>query len=176
VARSYLQLARGFQARGCRVDFVLCRATGPYLSDLEKEIEVIELEPEGHLQSWRRVIGLSRDDLRELMRPVLLTLYPPRVLPYIESLAHYIDSVRPDVILSGKTHTNLLALWGSRLAATKTRVVISERTTLSIEIASSWIGRISPGFARRESIGSVGLACSGSRGSGAGVFAISADQ
>jgi hypothetical protein len=31
------------------------------------------------------------------------------------------------------------------------------------------IGRISPGFARRESIGSVGLACSGSRGSGAAV-------
>ena len=34
--------------------------------------------------------------------------------------------------------------------------------------ARLWIGRISPGFARRESRESVGIACSGSRGSGAG--------
>jgi hypothetical protein len=44
---------------------------------------------------------------------------------------------------------------------------VSRRNKVPI-LECGWIGRISPGFARRESIGSVGLACSGSRGSGAG--------
>ncbi len=42
VARSFLLLAKGFVARGYGVEIVLCRATGPFLSNLDRDIEVVE--------------------------------------------------------------------------------------------------------------------------------------
>jgi glycosyltransferase involved in cell wall biosynthesis len=155
VARSFLQLANGFVDRGHRVEFVLCRAVGPYLSSVSSPIEITELEPESGMRARIRALSLSPGAARELLLPILLTNKPPPVLPFIASLSRYLEAARPDVLLAGKTHTNMLAIWGNRLAKTPTRVVISERTSLSTEIRSAkkwrWrhvaplVGRLYPG-------------------------------
>ena len=137
VARSFLLLAKGFVARGYGVEIVLCRATGPFLSNLDRDIEIVELEPESGPRARRRAFSLSPDARRELIRPILLAPAAPPVLPYIASLARYLETARPSAVLAGKTHTNLLAIWGNRQAENKTRVVISERTSLSTEIRTS---------------------------------------
>ena len=59
------------------------------------------------------------------------------MLPYVAGLANYLRKHRPLALLSGKTHTNLVAIWARRLAAVDTRVVISERTNLSKESGTS---------------------------------------
>lgn len=137
VARSFLQLADGLSSRGHRVDFVLCRATGPHLAKVSSKIGVVELAPESQLRARLRTLELSPGAWRELLRPILLAASAAPVLPYIASLAQYFDDARPDVVLSGKTHTNLLSIWASRMATVSPRIVISERTNLSTELATS---------------------------------------
>jgi glycosyltransferase involved in cell wall biosynthesis len=137
VARSFLQLANGFIDRGYRVELVLCRAVGPYLADINPAIEVVELEPESGVRARIRALFLSPGAVGALLLPVLLARKPPPVLPYMFSLARHLEEARPDVLLAGKTHTNMLAIWGNRLASNSTRVVISERTSLSMEIRSA---------------------------------------
>jgi glycosyltransferase involved in cell wall biosynthesis len=137
VARSFLQLANGLTSRGHRVDFVLCRATGPHLAKVSSDIHVVELAPESGLRARMRALSLSKEAWREILRPIVLSPSAPPVLPYISSLAQYLDTLKPDVVLSGKTHTNLLAIWACRMAKTSPRIVISERTNLSTELATS---------------------------------------
>ncbi len=137
VARSFLQLANGLSSRGYRVEIVLCRAAGPYLSKVNPDIRIVELTPESMTRARLRALMLAPETWRELLPPILLAPSAPPVLPYIASLASYFDSSRPDVVLSGKTHTNLLSIWAKCMASRPPRVVISERTNLSTELATS---------------------------------------
>ncbi|MBW2269827.1 MAG: glycosyltransferase [Deltaproteobacteria bacterium] len=137
VTRAFLQLANGLSSRGHRVEFVLCRAIGPYLEKVSSDIPIVELTPEFGLRARQRALSLSPDAWREMLRPILLAPSAAPVLPYIASLAQYLDSSRPDVVLSGKTHTNLLSIWARRMASQHPRVVVSERTHLSAELETS---------------------------------------
>ena len=70
-----------------------------------------------------------------------LSLVPPevtivdlgcrRVLWSLPRLAAYLRRERPRGMLSAMTHANVIALWAKRLAGVPTRLVVSERNTLS---------------------------------------------
>jgi len=54
-----------------------------------------------------------------------------RMLASLFRLAVYLKRTSPDVLLSAMTHVNLTALWARRLARVNTRLVLSERSTLT---------------------------------------------
>ena len=70
-----------------------------------------------------------------------LSLVPPdieivdlkcrRVLSALPRLVGYLRRARPSGVLSAMTHANLTALWARRIAGVSTRIVVSERNTLS---------------------------------------------
>ena len=136
VAQVFVTLANAFFQKGFKVDFVVCRATGPYLQRITSGVRIVELE-----NSWKmtgRMYALLADpySLRSLLRPILLSSQPPEVLSYLPSLIRYLKSECPLALLAAKTHTNLIAIWAAKLAKTTTRIIISERTNLSFQLDS----------------------------------------
>jgi len=135
VARIVLTLAGACAARGHRVDLVLCRTEGSFVESLPPGIKVVELEAEPEWRARLRVLSADPGGFAALLRPVLLPLRGAPVLPYLDGLSQYLRETRPTALFSAKTHANLLALWARRLAGVPTRIVISERTNLSRDIA-----------------------------------------
>jgi len=74
-----------------------------------------------------------------------------RVLACLPALARYLRATQPAALLS-VLHANLVALWARRLANVRTRIVVSERDTLSSEVehyASDLRMRLMPHLIRR---------------------------
>ncbi len=105
--RSLLKLAIGLKERGFGVDLVLVHRAG----QLEEEIP-------GSL----RIVDLNSP-----------RAFTSRALSSTPALAGYLRRERPEVLFTGLM-TNLVALWARRLARVDTRVVISERNILSVEV------------------------------------------
>lgn len=61
----------------------------------------------------------------------VVDLRATRVLTSLVGLVRYLRQERPDVMLSALNYVNIVALWAKRLARVSTRVVVSERNTLS---------------------------------------------
>jgi glycosyltransferase involved in cell wall biosynthesis len=80
----------------------------------------------------------------------LVNLKASRVLTSLPALVQYLRREQPAALLS-VLHANLIALWARRMAHVHTRLVISERNTLSIEIehySSDIRFRLGPKLAR----------------------------
>src|SRR5690606_16901204 len=73
--------------------------------------------------------GVFRKEVSEAVR--IVDLEAGRMLSSIFRLAAYLRSNRPAVLLSAMTHVNLAAIWARCIAKTRTRLVLSERNTLS---------------------------------------------
>jgi glycosyltransferase involved in cell wall biosynthesis len=140
VARVMLQLAQAFVDRGHTVDLVLCRRHGAFMGLLPPQTRVLELKARSVWVSRLLLILRNFAAIRVLALPVLFSLKPPKSLAFLPDLIHYLRQEKPAVLLSAKTHSNLVALWATQLAKTSNRVVISERTTLSdiIKISRKW--------------------------------------
>lgn len=130
VARVMLQLAQAFVENGHTVDLVLCRSQGAFMGHLPPQIRVLELKARPILVSRFLLTLRNFAAIRVLFLPILFSLKPPKALAFLPDLIQYLRQEKPYVLLSAKTHTNLVALWATQLAKTSNRVVISERTTL----------------------------------------------
>ena len=84
-----------------------------------------------------RALAADPGGLRELLGPVLLAWKPPHRLRYLPKLIGYLQSARPDALLSALPTPNLLAVWARRAAGVPTRIVVSERDTLSTAIGGA---------------------------------------
>ena len=71
----------------------------------------------------------------------VIDLNSPRVFSSIIPLARYLRRERPKALLSAMTHANISALWAARLAGVSTRIVVSERNTLSQSARNTVIKR-----------------------------------
>ena len=69
-----------------------------------------------------------------------------RVFKAILPLSHYLKQTRPSVLLSHLNHANIIAIIASKLAYTKTRLVLVEHNTLSTSKATSIRGKFIPLF------------------------------
>ena len=78
-----------------------------------------------------------------------------RVLASLPALVRYLRRAHPAALLSAMDHSNIVALWAKRLAAVRTRVVVSVHNPLSIKTKRSngrkrlipWIARWCYGWA-----------------------------
>lgn len=61
-----------------------------------------------------------------------------KMLLSIPSLARYLRRERPRAVLSSLNHVNIVGLWARRLSRVSTRMVVSERNTLSLARHGSW--------------------------------------
>lgn len=69
-----------------------------------------------------------------------------RVIKSLPALVRYLHSEKPDAMLSAMGHANIVAVWARSLARVSTRLVISERSnlTLSAQNAPNKRGRFMP--------------------------------
>ncbi len=152
--RSMLNLAKGFLAHGRTVDLVLCQAKGAYLQEIPAGATMIELDATGDLHArWIAAIG-NLSNFLALLRPVLLATKIAPEIRRLRSLQHYIETYRPDVILSALTYANLVAIWAQRMSASRVPVIVSERIALSTYCAApsnfrKWRWRYLPQVVRR---------------------------
>jgi glycosyltransferase involved in cell wall biosynthesis len=112
---------------------------------------VIELAPAAALVARARALAADPGGVRELLRPILLAWQPPHRLPYLPQLIRYLRSARPDAVLSALPTLNLLTVWARHAAHVETRIVLSERDTLSTAIggARKWRRRYLPPLLKR---------------------------
>jgi glycosyltransferase involved in cell wall biosynthesis len=130
-----LSLARGFVDRGHRVSLVLCRLEGPLLERVPDRVELIGLEAVPALQARAWAFAADPGGAGVMLKPILFALKSHRVLRHLPGLTRYLRQERPTALLSAMPYPNLTAVWARRLAAVPTRVVVSERNTLSRSIA-----------------------------------------
>ncbi|MES1925756.1 glycosyltransferase [Salinisphaera sp. T31B1] len=132
---SMLRLAGALAERGYRVDLLLNRRRGAYVARIPAEVNVVELS---RYNKWRARLDVWRAepaDLDVVWRPVLAAKTPIMSLRYLGGVADYLEQQRPAVLISALFYTNLLAVWARALAATDTRVVVTEHNALSRRIA-----------------------------------------
>ena len=80
--------------------------------------------------------------LRNAMDSIrVIDLNSPRVFASIIPLARYLRKERPKALLSAMAHANISALWAACLAGVSTRIVVSERNTLSQSARNTVIKR-----------------------------------
>lgn len=80
----------------------------------------------------------------------LIDLKASRVVTSLPGLMRYLHEVRPHAILSIMNHANIVALLAQRLSGIPTRVLVSERNTLSIaaQHARTWRAQFMPWLVR----------------------------
>jgi len=125
--RMMTTLAGALAERGHRVDLLACRAEGPILAQLPAGVRLVPLHA---VPWWRaRLAALTADSraVRELVRPVVLPLATSEGFARLPDLARYLRKEEPEILLSAKVHTNLLALLARRRSGAPTRIVVSER-------------------------------------------------
>ena len=154
VTRSMLTLASAFTERGHRVDLVLSVARGPYLKQVPASMRVVVLKKTPHLVKLRQVLTSGPACFRASLLPALPAYMLSRSFRYLPDLVQYLRQEKPAALLSAKSDANLAALWTRRLAGVPTRVVVSERTNLSHEVAKhlkrgKWQWRFLPQAVRR---------------------------
>lgn len=81
----------------------------------------------------------------------VVDLKAPGVLTGLPRLVRYLRRERPEAMLSALNHANIVALWARCLAGTPNRLVVSERSTLSVCAGNSTKqrGRLMPKFIQR---------------------------
>lgn len=132
-----LHLAKAFVTSGHKVDLVLCETKGAFLATVPSTINVIPLKPTA---SWiSRLLVLTENPrlLIPLLLPILFSKKPPKTIRYLADLTAYLVREKPHALLSAKTHANLVAIWATKSPESHTRVVISERSTISTVIQNS---------------------------------------
>ncbi|NIR28092.1 MAG: glycosyltransferase [Gammaproteobacteria bacterium] len=150
--RSMFNLCRGLIARGHRVDMLVCRTEGNLNGQVPAGARFVALRRASTVRG--RIAALRADPgaLPVLARPMLLPWKSPWSLRYLPALARYLGESRPDVLLAGIPFFNLIALWARRRSGVDTRVVVTERSTLSVNIAireGQWRRRFLPPLLRR---------------------------
>ncbi len=135
--RVMVTLAKEIAARGRRVDLVVGRTEGPFVEDVGDNVRLVSLEKSGLIggrwSAWRADPG----GLGALARPFLLPLSTSDMVYRLPALTGYLRQNRPDVMMSAKVHTNLVALLARRASGVSTRLVVSERGDYGDKVATS---------------------------------------
>lgn len=133
IVRVNLAIARGLAARGHRVQLVVCRREGAMAVQIPGEIEVVELTASN---TWKtRWAVLKAGHAAALAPSLILPWKIPKTLHFVPSLAEYLKRERPHALLASTRHRNVSALLAREIAGVSTRIVLSEHTLLSTELA-----------------------------------------
>lgn len=142
--RAMVNLAGGLVDRGHRVDLVLGVREGAFFDEIHPDVKLVIL---GRRNPYLALPGLLRRPLSAWrMFPALTPPNPHWVLGCIPALTDYLRREQPDGLLSALNYSNLAAIWAHRLAGVRTRLVVSERNTLSHRARSKRRNRRLPGL------------------------------
>ncbi|HWA47896.1 MAG TPA: glycosyltransferase [Dongiaceae bacterium] len=134
VQRSTMNLAGELIRRGHRIDIVCCTDKGAGRAMMPVEAALWPLRRQTRLGyaplAWRAQPAARR----LMMKPVILPLFPQKAMFYLPALAAYLAEQRPDALISADTYCNIGAIWARELAGVNTRIVVSERNTLSVQL------------------------------------------
>lgn len=119
VQRTMLTLAGGLADRGLAVDLLVPDDHGPFRSQIPGNVRLV------NLSRWWLRLPFIRDRKRR------------KALLMAPAIADYLRRERPVALLSASHYVNLAAIWGKELAGVGTRLVISQRTQLSVAITNS---------------------------------------
>lgn len=114
--RVMVNLVRGFSEYGIKVDLVLLKAEGTYLSQVSKEVRIVDFNASkfDRGKTWRLPTSFqSTSSLPKLIK--------------------YLQQEQPKVLLSATHFINEIAILAKHLSRTSTRVVVTEHTTISVE-------------------------------------------
>jgi glycosyltransferase involved in cell wall biosynthesis len=154
VARVVLNLAESLLRHGHRVDLVLCIGEGAYRDQLPSGLRRVVLRRGIPLVARGLAFAADPGGWRQLALPVLLPMRGAPALAGLGGLVRYLRQQRPDALIAAKTHTNLVAIWARRLAGVPTRLLVSQHSMLSAEIASpevqKWRWRHAAGLVARS--------------------------
>ncbi|WP_280565062.1 glycosyltransferase [Chromohalobacter sp. 48-RD10] len=109
-------------------------ANGMALRNVKVDLVVVKAE------------GVYLEDISPQVR--LVELGASRVLFSLPALVRYLRRERPYALLSALNHANIIALWARKLARSGTRLVVSERNTLSRDVSSGRFKRGLPWLMR----------------------------
>ena len=152
VQRMTLAIARCCRDRGHAVDLLVCRMEGPLSASIPDGVRLIGLAGGGPLLARTLPIRADPAALPALALAILLPPGAHWTQAHLRALARYLRRKRPDALLAGTPRLNLLAVWARRLAGTRTRVLVSERTapTQNLARGDKWRKRaLLPGLMRR---------------------------
>jgi glycosyltransferase involved in cell wall biosynthesis len=135
VARVALNLAGSLLRQRHRVDLVLCDGAGAFRDQLPPDLRRVVLQRGNPLVARGLALAADPRGWRELALPVLLPLRGAPALAGLGALVDYLRRSRPDALIAAKTHTNLVAIWARRLAGVPTRLLVSQHSMLSEEVA-----------------------------------------
>jgi glycosyltransferase involved in cell wall biosynthesis len=137
VQRMTLIIAGALAERGHRVELVTCNREGPLYSQIPAKVRCHELEAAPDLLARAYALAADPGSLGVMLRPLLLPLKLPRTLRYLPALARYLRREQPDTLFAATPYLNIVAVLARRLVGATTRLVISERTHLSTNLAHS---------------------------------------
>jgi glycosyltransferase involved in cell wall biosynthesis len=121
VGKVFSDLANGLVERGLDVDFVLYKAEGPMLDDLDRRINIVDLDV--------------------LVHPWSLFAFPP--------LARYFRRQRPDVVLSAVSGPNVAVLLALGLTRVKSKSIVTYHSSVGSETISWLLRRLQNRLYRR---------------------------
>jgi len=147
VQKMSLHVARELSSRGWQVDLVSRR--GGDRSGIPEGVRVIVLEGKPGLLGRREAWRADPEGVATMLRPVLGCLIAPEPLRYLPALTDYLCQARPRALFSATTYLNLVALWARRRSGVSTRVLVSERDSLSSNLRTgrsrrAWRWRYAP--------------------------------
>lgn len=114
--RVIVNLVRGFAEQGIKMDLVLLKAEGTYLSQVSKEVRIIDFNASKFDRGKKWRLPTSFQSTSSLPK-----------------LINYLQQEQPKVLLSATHFTNEIAILAKHLSRTSTRVIVSEHTTVSVE-------------------------------------------
>lgn len=152
VEKKALRLAAMLQDRGHCVAIAVCYPAGALAERVAAGIQVINLEKAPVWKARAAAVRADPGAFRVLLRPVLLPVSSPRMLPFLPSLARLLARRRPRSLFTAMPHMNVVAVLARKLAGTDTRVVLSEVNAVrdKLETASEWMLRFAAPLMKRE--------------------------
>lgn len=146
-----LTTAEALSERGYEVDVIVADASGPLADSLPEGVRLTELTPGPRWLARKCILQAEPPTWQRLLASGLLALKLPNRLPYLPSLIRYFREERPKAVLSAGLSANLLAVWARDLARSPTRVVASQRQTLSCVMTTwTWKKQFFPALIRRN--------------------------
>jgi glycosyltransferase involved in cell wall biosynthesis len=124
VQRVFLNLGAELVRRGHRVSLLVCRSRGALQGETLEGMDLFTLRPAVPLD-WRTARAMV-----PLLRYCLGTSAPP-FLTRLEALRQFIDTERPDVVISGGTRCNLLNSLTRRVCGARYQAIVTEHNPIS---------------------------------------------
>ncbi|WP_119460400.1 glycosyltransferase [Rhodospirillaceae bacterium SYSU D60014] len=138
--RCIANLATVLADRGLRVDVVLGRAKGPFLSELPPAVRVVDLKARTALQAVGALTACPADVAA--LSPVIMRPKSPWVLGSIPALARYLRRERPTVMFSALDYSNIAAICATAASRTGTPLVISQHCHFTSNVLHARKGRV----------------------------------